>query len=106
MIQNIAARFLIGCKTFSHVTPLLSDLSWLPIESRIELKILLFMYKSINHKAPNYFSPILLPYRPFRSLKSENHLLCNILKTQLKGRGDREFSEAGPILWNNLPQYI
>ncbi len=41
--QNAAARFLKGCKKFDHVTPILRSLHWLPVQYRIEYKILLIV---------------------------------------------------------------
>ena len=47
-----------------HITPLLIELHWLPVEQRIIFKILLFMYKIVNGLAPMYLSQLLVPYVP------------------------------------------
>ena len=38
MIQNAAARLVFSVPRYSHVTPLLSDLHWLPVIARIKRK--------------------------------------------------------------------
>ena len=46
MIQNAAARLILGGQKRDHVTPLLIQLHWLPVEKRIIFKVLLLVYKS------------------------------------------------------------
>ena len=53
-IQNMAARLFHKLPKFSHVTPLLMDLHWLPVEYHIKYKLLLFTYKGIHQMAPQY----------------------------------------------------
>ena len=40
-IQNTAARIVYRVSKFSHITPVLKELHWLPIKMRINLKILI-----------------------------------------------------------------
>ena len=40
-VQNIAARLITGTSRKDHITPLLKNLHWLPVRSRIIFKILL-----------------------------------------------------------------
>ena len=51
-IQNMAARLVYKLPKFSHITPLLINLHWLPVEYRIKYKILLFTFKAIHQSAP------------------------------------------------------
>ena len=46
---------------FEHVTSALIDLHWLPIAARIEFKICVLAYKSLNSTAPAYISDMLQP---------------------------------------------
>ncbi len=39
-----------------HITPVLQSLHWLPVRYRVDLKILLIVYKSLNGMAPSYIS--------------------------------------------------
>uniref|UniRef100_A0A803U0T6 Reverse transcriptase domain-containing protein n=1 Tax=Anolis carolinensis TaxID=28377 RepID=A0A803U0T6_ANOCA len=46
MVQNAAARLLAGSSIRSHITPILKQLHWLPIEHRISYKILILTFKA------------------------------------------------------------
>ncbi len=106
LVQNSAARFLTKTRKRESITPVLIGLHWLPIEYRIQFKILLFVYKSLTGLAPNYLSDLLSHYHTNRPLRSTNALLLSVPKTRLKLNGDRAFSVAAPQLWNNLPLYL
>ena len=47
-IQKWAARMISGIKLKDHITPILQDLHWLPVNFRISYKLMLYIYKSIN----------------------------------------------------------
>jgi len=97
---------LFRCKKFEHVTPLLRSLHWLPVQYRIEYKILLLVYKSLNNLAPLYLSYLLHLYTPKRGLRSVNKFLLQIPRTRLKNRGNGAFEVAGLTLWNKFPIQI
>ncbi|KAK3516053.1 hypothetical protein QTP70_004001 [Hemibagrus guttatus] len=54
MIQNAAARLVFNLPKFSHTTPLLRSLHWLPVAARIRFKTLMLAYKAKNGPAPSY----------------------------------------------------
>ena len=53
-VQNAAARLIFEQPKFCHVTPVLSQLHWLPIKNGIEFKMLLMTFKAIHGMAPDY----------------------------------------------------
>ena len=55
-VTNTAARLVTRTRKFDHITPVLQDLHWLPIESRSKFKILLLVYKCLYGLAPSYLS--------------------------------------------------
>ena len=59
-IQNMAAKLVYKLPKFSHVTPLLINLHWLPIEYRIRYKFLLFTFKAIHQSAPQYINDMFI----------------------------------------------
>ena len=61
-VQNCAARLVKRYPKFGHISPLLFELHWLPVEHRIVFKILLLVFKSLNNLAPSYISDLLTPY--------------------------------------------
>ena len=67
-----------------HVTPLLFQLRWLPIEQRIEFKELSFTYKAMQGLARQYLSDLLEPYSQLRSLRSASKLLLHSLSFNLR----------------------
>ena len=53
-VFNCAVKLITLSKKYDHVTPLLIELHWLPVEYRIIFKILLTTFKILNGIAPNY----------------------------------------------------
>ena len=105
-VQNMAARLITGTKITDHITPVLHGLHWLPINQRIEFKIMTLTFKSLHDLAPQYLTELVTPYRPKRSLRSAKKDLLNLPKMSLKRYGYRSFQYAAPALWNNLPESI
>ena len=58
-LQNRAERLVTRSKAAMHITPIRKDLHWLPIQERINYKIIVTVYKCIHRLAPNYLSSIL-----------------------------------------------
>uniref|UniRef100_A0AAZ1XBQ8 Reverse transcriptase domain-containing protein n=1 Tax=Oreochromis aureus TaxID=47969 RepID=A0AAZ1XBQ8_OREAU len=102
-VQNAAAHLLTGTRKFCPITPVLASLHWLPIRYRIQFKILLLTFKTINKLAPSYLSELLKPHTPARTLRSATQQLLIQPRSRLKSRGDRAFALAAPVLWNTLP---
>ena len=103
LVQNFSARLILNRNKYCHITPLLHELHWLPINSRIKYKLLLFIFKSLNDLAPPYLSNLLHHYEPPRSLRSSNNNNLIIPRTHKITMGDRAFAAIGPKLWNALP---
>jgi len=72
LVQNCAARLSLGGGKCDHITPLLRELHWLPVEHRINLKFLLITFKALNDLAPSYISSLLHLYIPNRLLRSSS----------------------------------
>ena len=101
-VQNAAARLLSHKGKYDHVAPILHQLHWLPITSRIHYKVLLLVYKALNGLAPPYIRDM-LRYRDARpGLRSTGRLL-DVPRTRTSTYGNRAFSTIGPRLWNSLP---
>ncbi len=103
-VQNNAARLTLRLPRSAHVTPLLHSLHWLPIEKRIDYKLSLLCFKSLNDLGPTYLSDLLHLYTPSRQLRSssDTHLL-RIPRFRTKTAGQRSFSHQAPSSWNKLP---
>ncbi|KAK3560925.1 hypothetical protein QTP86_023115, partial [Hemibagrus guttatus] len=70
MIQNAAAPLVFNLPKFSHITPLLRSLHWLPVAARIRFKTLMLAYKAKNGPAPSYLKALVTPRTAPRSLRS------------------------------------
>ena len=58
VIQNAAARILIKCRKYDHITPVLHTLHWLPVSYRIRFKLCVLVYKCLNEIAPPYLNDL------------------------------------------------
>ena len=106
LVQNFSARLILNRNKFCHITVLLYELHWLPIDSRIKFKVLLFIYISLNGLAPSYFSDLLHLYEPTRSLRSSNKYDLVVPRFNRNCFGGCAFSVCGPNLWKDLPYEI
>ena len=61
-VQNAAARLILGIGKFSHITPALYELHWLPVSLCIDYKILLLTFKCIYGLAPTSLSNLINIY--------------------------------------------
>ena len=106
-VQNTAARIITRTSKYDHVTPVLRELHWLPIQCRIEYKILTHTYKALNDQSPVYMKNMLEIYKPSRNLRSLNNALTLVIpKSRTVRYGDRSFQTAAAKLWNSLPSGI
>ena len=106
-VQNAAARLLTNTRRRDHITPVLCQLHWLPVQRRVEFKIACLAHQSITSTAPTYLSANI-------QLVSEHgrlHLRLSFYRTLAVPRtrttvGDRSFAVAGLRVWNSLPTTI
>ena len=106
VIQNSAARLVTRTKKHESISPVLRNLHWLPIQSRINFKVLLFAYQCFHQFAPSYLIELLTQYKPERTLRSSKKSLFQVPQVMTRSYGERSFSHAATILWNNLPDYL
>ena len=102
-VLNSAARLVTLSRKHDHISPVLMEFHWLPVEQRVEFKIFLFTYKVANGMATVYFQDILDLYRPCRSLRSGNMQLLKSQSYNLKSHGFRAFSICASHLFNAPP---
>ena len=62
LVQNAAARLLSRSHKFTHITPVLASLHWLPVNFRIQFKILTITYRALHCQAPAYLSDLVSFY--------------------------------------------
>ncbi|KAF7245607.1 Harmonin [Varanus komodoensis] len=109
LVQNRAARLLTGTGRYVHMTPVLRQLHWLPIEVRAQFKVLVMTYKALNGLGPGYLKERLHPYMPSRPLRSAGEALLREPSMEEVRRvvtRRRAFSAVAPKLWNALPREV
>ena len=60
-IQHKAARLVTRTPLREHITPVLKQLHWLPVECRITSKLMVMVYKCMNGTAPAYLCRLIQP---------------------------------------------
>ncbi|KAI5611737.1 hypothetical protein C0J50_1378, partial [Silurus asotus] len=104
MIQSAAARLVFNQPKFSHTTPLLRSLHWLPAAAHIRFKTLMLSYKAKYGPAPSYLRNLITPLKAPRCLRSSS--TARLEPPSPRGRGkytSRLFSILAPRWWNKLP---
>ena len=102
-VMNCAACLVCKAPKREHVTPLLVDLHWLPVERGREYKNATICYNVITGTVPPYLSDLEL-YTPSRTLcSSADTLIVHIPNRRKRFQGQSAFSFTGPSIWNNLP---
>ena len=101
-VQNSAARIVTKTAPREHITPVLRELHWLPVDRRIECKILLYAYKALNGLAPEYLCNMVELYAPDRVLRSASQNLLVVPRGKHCQYGMRTFATAAATLWNSL----
>ena len=108
-IQNAAARIVSRTYKRDHITPILNELHWLPVQQRVEYKVLCLTYQCVSGNGPDYLKEIIPKYVPARNLRSGNQCrlrLPSVTETNKTKYGGRSFENAAPRLWNNLPNFL
>ena len=97
-------RLLTYSKKYDNISPILKELHWLTVKSRIEFKMLILTFKAYHEIGPKNLTDSLIKYTPSRTLPSTNKGLLVVRKYNLESYGKRPFSVIAPSLWNNLYQ--
>jgi len=106
VVQNKAARLITRTRCREHITPVLFNLHWLPVDARIDFKTMVMVYKALHGEAPGYLRYLLDIYIPHRTLRSADKELLVVPRTKLRTVGDRAFCVHAPKMWNGLPQHV
>ncbi|KAI4899454.1 hypothetical protein NFI96_009143 [Prochilodus magdalenae] len=100
LVQNAAARLIFNLLKFTHVTPLLRSLHWLPVVARIRFKTLKLAYKAKNGPAPPYLMAMVKSRSVSRALRASSTARLEPPSLRTHGRqASRLFSVLAPR-WN------
>ena len=102
-VQNNAAKLVFRKRESDHVTPLLKQLHWLPIEACIRHEIVTFAFRHFENSLVPYLSELLQIYQPTRTLRSSNEKFLKVPQTKLKPAGNRSCCYQAAAVLNSLP---
>ena len=68
-LQNCAARLVVRPSSSVHVTPILKQLHWLTVKTRISYKIACLCFNAISYSTPSSLSDLLHLYSPSISFR-------------------------------------
>ena len=105
-IQNCAARIIMKKRKYDHITPVIYELHWLPLEFRIQYKLAVLAFRHFEGTLPSYLPVTLWTYKSTRSLPSSTERLLKSPRVNLKSAGERSFHFAAPAVWNSLPNSL
>ena len=105
-IQNRAARLIFGFGSRTHTSPLLKELHWLPLHQRIQFKVCLYVFKILNHLAPEYLNNTLKIYTPSRNLRSVSDTCRLNIPISKLSSAEKRFTVAASKTWNAIPLAI
>ena len=108
LVQNSLCRVVTCSSKFSHITPQLQKIHWLPVRYRVQFKIGLITYKILNQGQPVYLRELIQPYTSFRNTRRSTPKL-KFLHTPTFDRRvhkstkhfSNSFSHYAAVLWNS-----
>ena len=101
-LQNSAARLVFSAPLRTRTEPLRLELHWLPVRQRIAFKILLLVFKSLNHRSPEYIDNILIRRSQVRTTRSSSSIWLT-QRLSKRRAGETSFPVIAAKLWNHLP---
>lgn len=102
-LQNTAARIVVKSPRSAHITPILESLHWLPVQYRIQYKLLCLVFRAVTSSQPAYLSSILRERSSLRPSRLQYQHLLEAPQSRTSTYGGRALSRCGPSLWNSLP---
>ena len=90
---------------FDHMTPVLADLHWLPVQYEIQFTIAVTTFKVLTTQYPSYLTDLVRLHVPTCNLQFNGRNLLQDNRTKLAFT-ERAFCHAAPAVWNNLLQRI
>jgi len=98
-VQTSVARVVLLNLSHQPATALLSQLHWLPVNSR---KLACLTYKLLTTGQPAYLRILLHHYTFTRTLRLTNQFFLDVPRFSTEF-GKRSFSCLAAIVWNGLP---
>ena len=107
-IKNSCTKLILNKNRYSRSSWLLKKLHWLPIQQRIEHKIMMTTFKCIASMAPKYLQNLIsLKTNTWDNMQSSNTgTMLHTPKVKYHTFAAWSFGYCVPTLWNPLPKFI
>ncbi|XP_029430276.1 activating signal cointegrator 1 isoform X3 [Rhinatrema bivittatum] len=108
-LHMCAVPYVTSTSRSEHISPILRNLHWLPVNFRILYKSITVIHKTIHHHLQ---LDLEIPFKLHSSNRPTRDNLKGTLKfpptkaSRLSTTKDRAFSIAGPSIWNNIPSSL
>ena len=93
LVQNFAARIVLGLKKFDHISQGIKSLNWLTVKERFYFNDAVMLLKCVNNLVPEYLASMFVARSRIHSRVTRS---CNLLHIP-------RCPCCGCKLWNNLP---
>ena len=105
LVQNFAARVVLGLKKFDHISQGRRSLKWLDVTEKVLFNDLVLVFKCVNGLAPDYLGKYFIKRS---AVHNKNIRGCNnfVVPRCRLSMGQRAFYFRGPKEWNGLPDNI
>ena len=97
LVQNFAARVVLGLRKFDHISPGRRSLRWLDVTEKVLFNDLVLAFKCVNGLAPDYLGKYFVKRS---AVHNKNTRGCRL------SMGQRAFYFRGPREWNGLADNI
>lgn len=105
LVQNFAARIVLGLRKFDHISQGLRTLGWLNIDKKLFFNDSVMMYKCMHESTPTYLTQKFRKRSDIHSRATRHAQDLDLPKCRLAA-GQRSFVFRGSKIWNGLPESI
>ena len=102
--QNKLARILLSADYLTPTDDMLNELNWFRLNKRWDIAMYCFVYKCINHYAPNYLTSNFIYTSSIHSYPTRHQCSASLVIPKYNtSSGLRTFQYRAVKLWNSLP---
>ena len=105
-VQNTLARVDAQKPRFCHITPVFSDLHWLPVRRINRFKIATVTYRVLQFQQPSYLASLIPRYVPAQALRSSSSLSICVPTRKTTMAASKSFLSVASGIWNALPNHL
>ena len=105
LVQNFAARIILGINKYDHITPGLNQLQWLQVRDTFTFRDTLMTFKCINGLTPDYLANKFSKRSTIHNCNTRFSQDLNIPEFS-SSTGQRSFAYRGAKIWNSLKEEL